>query len=112
MISPFVFPRIGTAAARRFFLTGERFDAETALRIGLVHEVGAELDRAVDRIVGELLSAGPEAARAAKRLIRERPDGEETARLAANLRTSPEGQEGLRAFLDKRPAAWRSESSS
>ncbi|TML44183.1 MAG: enoyl-CoA hydratase/isomerase family protein [Actinobacteria bacterium] len=112
VISPFVFPRIGTAAARRFFLTGERFDAETALRIGLVHEVGAELDRAVDRIVGELLSAGPEAARAAKRLIRERPDGEETARLAANLRTSPEGQEGLRAFLDKRPAAWRSESSS
>ena len=110
--APFVFPRIGTAAARRFFLTGERFDAETALRIGLVHEVGAELDRAVDRIVGELLSAGPEAARAAKRLIRERPDGEETARLAANLRTSPEGQEGLRAFLDKRPAAWRSESSS
>jgi methylglutaconyl-CoA hydratase len=112
VISPFVLPRISTAAARRFFLTGERFDAETALRIGLVHEVADDLDDAVDRIVGELLSAGPEATRAAKRLIRERPGGEEAARLAAKLRTSPEGQEGLRAFLDKRPAAWRSESSS
>jgi methylglutaconyl-CoA hydratase len=112
VISPFVFPRIGTAAARRFFLTGERFDAETALRIGLVHEIAEELDVAIDRVVGELLSAGPEATRAAKRLIRERPGGEEAARVAAKLRTSPEGQEGLRAFLDKRPAAWRSESSS
>jgi methylglutaconyl-CoA hydratase len=112
VISPFVFPRIGTAAARRFFLTGERFDAETALRIGLVHEVAPNLDVATDRIVGELLSAGPEATRAAKQLIREQPGGEKAARLAAKLRTSPEGQEGLRAFLDKRPAAWRSESSS
>jgi methylglutaconyl-CoA hydratase len=112
VISPFVFPRIGTAAARRFFLTGERFDAETALRIGLVHEIAEELDVAIDCVVGELLSAGPEATRAAKRLIRERPGGEEAARVAAKLRTSPEGQEGLRAFLDKRPAAWRSESSS
>jgi methylglutaconyl-CoA hydratase len=112
VISPFVFPRIGTAAARRFFLTGERFDAETALRIGLVHEVAPDLDLAIDRIVGELLSAGPEATRAAKQLIREHPGGEKAARLAAKLRTSPEGQEGLRAFLDKRPAAWRSESSS
>lgn len=112
VISPFVFPRIGTAAARRFFLTGERFDAETALRIGLVHEVAANLDGAIERVVGELLSAGPESTRAAKQLIRERPGGEEAARLAAKLRTSPEGQEGLRAFLDKRPAAWRSGSSS
>jgi methylglutaconyl-CoA hydratase len=112
VISPFVFPRIGTAAARRLFLTGERFDAETALRIGLVHEVSEDLDGAVERIVGELLSSGPEATRAAKQLIRDRPGGEEAARLAAKLRTSPEGQEGLRAFLDKRPAAWRSESSS
>jgi len=112
VISPFVFPRIGTAAARRFFLTGERFDAETALRIGLVHEVAPELDAAIERVAGELLSAGPEATRAAKQLIRERPGGEEAARLAAELRTSPEGQEGLRAFLDKRPAAWRSGSSS
>src|SRR5947207_11493664 len=112
VISPFVFPRIGTAAARRFFLTGERFDAETALRIGLVHQLAADLDAAVDRLVGELLSAGPEATRAAKRLIRERPDGGRAARPGATLRKSPEGQEGLRAFLDTRPAAWRSGSSS
>ena len=112
VISPFVFPRIGTAAARRFFLSGERFDAETALRVGLVHEVAEDLDAALDRVVREILTAGPEATRAAKGLIRERPDPQEAARLAARLRTSPEGQEGLRAFLDKRPAAWRSESSS
>ena len=112
VISPFVLARIGTAAARRFFVTGERFDAATALRIGLAHEVEQDLDQAIERVVGELLSSGPEATRAAKQLIRERPGGEEAARLAARLRTSPEGQEGLRAFLDKRPAAWRSGSSS
>jgi methylglutaconyl-CoA hydratase len=112
VISPFVFSRIGTGAARRLFLTGERFDAETALRIGLVHEVAQNLDEAIERIVGELLSAGPEATRAAKQLIRDRPSGDEAAQLAARLRTGPEGQEGLRAFLDKRPAAWRSGSSS
>src|ERR671938_400614 len=108
VISPFVLPRIG-AAARRYFLTGERFDAPTALRIGLVHEVTADLDVALDRVAGELLTSGPEAARAAKRLVRERPGGEEAAHVAARLRTSPEGQEGLRAFLEKRPAAWRAE---
>ena len=88
-------------------MTGERFDAETALRIGLVHEVADDLDPAVERIVGELLSAGPQAARWAKRLVRERPDGPETARWIAERRTSEEGQEGLRAFLEKRPASWR-----
>jgi methylglutaconyl-CoA hydratase len=112
VISPFVLPRIGPAAARRFFLTGERFGAETALRIGLVHEVTPELDQAVERVVGEVSTAGPAASRAAKQLIRDRPGGEQAAHVAARLRTSPEGQEGLRAFLDKRPAAWRSESSS
>jgi methylglutaconyl-CoA hydratase len=106
VISPFVFPRIGTAAARRLFLTGERFDAETALRIGLVHEVAADLDAAVDRVVGELLSSGPVASREAKQLIRDRPGGEEAAHTAARLRTSAEGQEGLRAFLDKRRPKW------
>jgi methylglutaconyl-CoA hydratase len=112
VISPFAFARIGTATARRLFLTGERFDAETALRVGLIHEIAEDPDAAVERVVGELLTAGPEAARAAKRLIRERPAGEELGHIAARLRTSPEGQEGLRAFLDKRPAAWRSASSS
>src|SRR5512133_91381 len=109
VISPFVFPRIGTAAARRYFVTGERFDAETALRIGLVHEVADDLDAAVDRVVGELLSAGPHAARWAKRLVRERPAGAEPARWIAERRASDEGQEGLRAFLEKRRASWRSE---
>jgi methylglutaconyl-CoA hydratase len=107
VISPFVLGKIG-AHARRFFLTGERFDAETALRIGLVHEVAEDLDGAVERILSELLQSGPEATRAAKRLVREQPQsGDELARLAARMRTSPEGQEGLRAFLDKRAAGWR-----
>src|SRR5438876_7377277 len=105
VISPFVLPKIG-AHARRYFLTGERFDADTALRIGLVHEVADDLDGAVDRLVGELLSSGPEAVREAKRLIRERPGGEEAAQTAARLRAGEEGQEGLRAFLDRRRPTW------
>jgi methylglutaconyl-CoA hydratase len=104
VISPFVLNRIGPAAARRYFLTGERFDADAALRIGLVDEVADDLDRAVDRVVEGMLAGGPEAVRAAKRLVRERPRGEAAAHVAAALRTSPEGQEGLRAFLEKRPA--------
>ena len=111
VISPFVLPRIGEGAARRYFLTGERFDAAVALHIGLVHEVAGDLDGACDRVVGELLSSGPEAVRAAKQLIRARPDGDEAAQIAARLRTSEEGQGGLRAFLDKQPAPWRSGSS-
>ena len=63
VISPFVFAKIGAGAARRYFLTGERLDAQAALRIGLVHEVVAELDDAVRRIVGETLKSGPEATR-------------------------------------------------
>ena len=108
VISPFVLPKIGPHA-RRYFLTGERFDAAAALRIGLVHEVADDLDRAVERLVGELLKSGPEATRAAKRLVRERPEtGEELARIAAGLRAGNEGQEGLRAFLEKRAPGWRS----
>jgi len=106
VISPFALAKIGPGAARRYFLTGERFDAETALRIGLVHEVAPDLDGTVDAVVAELLSAGPHAARWAKRLVRERPDGAETARWIAERRTSEEGQEGLAAFLEKRPPAW------
>jgi enoyl-CoA hydratase/carnithine racemase len=109
VLSPFALAKIGAGHARRYFVTGERFDAETALRIGLVSEVADDLDGAVDRVVGELLSAGPLAARWAKRLVRERPAGPETARWIAERRASDEGQEGLRAFLEKRRAAWRSE---
>jgi methylglutaconyl-CoA hydratase len=101
VISPFVLPKIGQHA-RRYFLTGERFDAQTALRIGLVHEVTDELDASVQAIVDQLLSSGPKAVRAAKDLIRERPDGRKTAEIAARMRTSDEGQQRLRAFFERR----------
>jgi methylglutaconyl-CoA hydratase len=112
VISPYALAKIGASAARRYFVTGERFDADTALRIGLVHEVAEELDAAVDAIVAELRTAGPEAARHAKKLVLERPDGLGTERRIAQRRTSEEGQEGLRAFLEKRDASWASRSSS
>ena len=106
VISPFVLPRIGPGAARRLFLTGERIDAREAVRIGLVHEVTDDLDAAVDRVVGELLTSGPQAVREAKRLVHERPEGEEAAQIAARLRTSAEGQDGLRAFLERHLPTW------
>jgi methylglutaconyl-CoA hydratase len=112
VISPFALAKIGPSAARRYFVTGEKFDAQTALRIGLVHEVAGDLDGAVDAILGELRSAGPEAARHAKKLVLERPDGLGTERRIAQRRTSDEGQEGLRAFLEKRNPSWASRSSS
>jgi methylglutaconyl-CoA hydratase len=106
VISPFVLPKLGSHA-RRYFLTGERFDAPTALRIGLVDEIADDTGGAVERVVGELLTSGPRAVRAAKQLVRERPHGEETAHIAARLRSGEEGQEGLRAFLEKRAPSWR-----
>jgi len=105
VISPFVLPKIG-AAARHYFLTGERFGADVALRIGLVQEVAEDAGEAAEAIVASLLAGGPEAVRAAKRLVRERPQGIETARIAAERRTSDEGQDGLRAFLERRPPGW------
>jgi methylglutaconyl-CoA hydratase len=116
VISPFVVPKIGETHARALFPSGERFGAERARWIGLVHEVVADeaaLDAQVDATLGELLSAGPTAARAAKRIVRElrgRSAGEQRAlvtEVAAAQRVSPEGQEGLTAFLDKRPPSWR-----
>jgi methylglutaconyl-CoA hydratase len=106
VISPFALRKIGQSAGRRYFVTGERFDAETALRIGLVHEVTSDRDAALARVLTELRTAGPPAARHAKRLVLDRPDGPDTARLIAERRTSDEGQEGLRAFLERRPPAW------
>ena len=111
VISPFVLAKIGSSA-RRYFLTGERFDAETALRIGLVDEVTSSLDDAVERVVAELLTSGPDAVREAKALVRDRPPAEDLPHIAAQRRTSAEGQDGLRAFLEKRAPGWRSESSS
>jgi len=105
VISPFVLPRIG-AAARRYFLTGERFDAAEALRIGLVSEVSEDAGERTESIVREILSGGPIAVREAKRLVRERPSGIDTAHIAAERRTSDEGQDGLRAFLERRAAGW------
>jgi methylglutaconyl-CoA hydratase len=107
VISPFVLTRIGPGPARRYFLTGERFDAEEALRIGLVHHVAADLDAAVADVVDALLAGGPEAARAAKRLVLDAPLGDETVERIAERRASAEGQEGLTAFLEKRPPSWR-----
>lgn len=116
-IAPFVVPKIGESAARALFPTGERFDASRALAIGLVHEVLPDvtaLDARVEAVVGELLAAGPTAARAAKAIIRElrgaAPDAARSlsVRRIATQRTSAEGQEGLGAFLEKRPPTWRS----
>jgi len=115
VISPFVLPKIGTSAARRYFLTTEIFGAAQAKEIGLVHEIvsAAELDPTVDRLVAALAENGPRAVSTAKRLIREalaltRDDAIENAiRAIAGLRASPEGQEGLGAFLEKRPPSWK-----
>ena len=114
VISPFALAKIGQAAARELFLTGARFSAARAQEIGLVHDVvaAAELDAAVNRHVQDVLSAGPEAVAAAKALIPTvwgRPIAEAmpiTAAAIAARRVSPEGQEGLRAFLEKRTASW------
>jgi methylglutaconyl-CoA hydratase len=103
VISPFVLAKIGPGAARRYVLTGERFGPDIALRIGLVSEVAANSDHVVD----ELLTSGPLAVREAKRLVRPDPgDGRELAELAARMRTSDEGQDGLRAFLERRKPGW------
>lgn len=114
-IAPYVVGKIGWSQARRWFLTGERFDAATALRLGLVHEVvpDAEVDAAVARTVTSLLACGPQALARAKRLLKGlnalAPDGallDLTARAIADARASAEGQEGLTAFLEKRRPSW------
>ena len=115
MISPFVAAKIGASAARELFLTGRRFDAARAKEIGLVHTIApaAELDAAVARAVSEVLAAAPQAIAATKALLRHIAGRPATAvRLAtaealAARRASPEGQEGLRAFLGKRRATYR-----
>jgi len=115
VISTYVVPKIGPSHARALFGTGQRFDADRALRIGLVHEVvpdEAALDARIDGLLDELRSAGPTATRAAKALVGEigalgaTDARRHTPRHIARQRTSDEGQEGLRAFLEKRPPDW------
>ncbi len=114
VISPFVLPKIGASHARALFLTGERFDARRAQSIALVHEVvpADALDESVDRCLAELRTAGPSAVAAAKLLVHRVLDNgyDEsraiTTRAIAQQRVSPEGQEGLRAFLERRRASF------
>ena len=117
VISPYVIAAIGARQAQRYFLSAEVFAAEEAKRIGLLHDAvpGAELDAAVDRVLHWLLKGGPLAQREAKQLVHklggDTPAAQtdidrDNARLIARLRVSPEGQEGLAAFLDKRPPTW------
>ena len=115
VISPYVIAAIGARQARRYFATAEIFDATEALRMGLLHQVvpTSDLDAAVQRQLDLLAKAAPLAAAQAKSLVRRVAaggDGESmdvaNAELIARLRVSPEGQEGLSAFLDKRKPAW------
>lgn len=115
-IGPYVLRALGEQAARRYFVSAERFDAARALALGFVHEVvpAADLDQRVDAIVAALVANGPEAVKASKRLLQDlagRPiDAElraDTARRIADIRGSAEGREGVQSFLDKRKPAWK-----
>ncbi len=115
VISPSVVAAMGQRAARRYFLTGERFDAATARALGLIHEaVGpAELEPTVARHIGNLMQGGPAAQAAAKKLVRRVGRGpinaamiDDTAARIARTRTGDEAREGLSAFLEKRKPAW------
>lgn len=110
-ISPYVLRAIGPGATRALFTTGRRFDAEEALRLGLVHEVVAEdrLEAAVAGVVGALLEAGPEAIAACKRLVREATSSLVLADLPERIalaRTGAEAREGVTAFLERRSPEW------
>ena len=114
VISPYAIAKIGRSAARELFLTGARFSADRAQQIGLVHAVAeaADLDRVVAKYVNDLLTSAPEAVAAAKRLIAEVAGSGRTSAIEytidaiAERRVSPEGQEGMGAFLAKRPPSW------
>jgi methylglutaconyl-CoA hydratase len=114
-ISPYVIEAIGARAARRYFLTAERFTAAEAYRLGLLHDLALpqDLDERINELLGTLLAAGPRAQAECKALLRSianRPvDARvigDTAERIAQVRSSPEGREGVAAFLAKRKAAW------
>jgi len=114
-ISPYVIRAMGEQAARRYFITAERFSATQAHTMGLVHELCSadELDAKVDAIVAALVANGPLATRACKALVQDVAglpitDGlrAETARRIADVRVSSEGKEGIQSFLQKRPPSW------
>lgn len=115
MISPYVIAAIGQRQAQRYFITGEEFDASEARRIGLVHDIvePEALAGTVGAMLAQLYSSGPKAMAAAKKLITlsahaniDQPMVDETARRIADIRATPEGQEGLTAFLEKRKPGW------
>jgi methylglutaconyl-CoA hydratase len=115
-IGPYVVRAMGVQAARRYFVTAERFDAARAQAIGFVHEVAPPdaLDATVDAIVATLVANGPAAVKACKRLVQDLAGREitaelraDTARRIADIRASDEGREGVQAFLGKREASWR-----
>jgi methylglutaconyl-CoA hydratase len=116
MISPYVVRKIGLSAARELCLSGVRFSAARAKDIGLVHDVvtSDRLDLTVDRHVAQFLKAAPSAVAATKRLLSQVSGRmpadvlEQTVDAIATQRVSAEGQEGMRAFLEKRPAHWQS----
>jgi methylglutaconyl-CoA hydratase len=114
-ISPYVIRAMGEQAARRYFVTAERFDADAAARIGFVHEVvePAAIDARVAELAALLAANGPAAVRACKKLVQDvagRPIDaglrSDTAHRIADIRASDEGREGVRSFLEKRPPAW------
>jgi len=116
MISPYAVAAIGARQARRYMLSAERIDAAQALRIGLLHEIcePADLDARIGAIAEQLLRGGPDAIAACKRLVARVADApldtalmDETARTIAAMRASPEGKEGISAFLEKRAPAWQ-----
>lgn len=116
VISPFVMEKIGASAARRYFLTAERFNAEEAKRIGLLSETFAtpqELERWIEEGIAALKANGPEAIAACKTLIQEVLNNDWpramdiTTQLIAQRRISTEGQEGMKSFLEKRTPAWQ-----
>jgi methylglutaconyl-CoA hydratase len=113
VIGPYVAQAIGERAARRYFLTGERFDAKTALELGLVTEISDDLSAAVARFADMLLAGGPEALAAAKKLIRRVGRGtinaamiDDTAERIARTRSGTEAREGIAAFFGKRKPSW------